>query len=87
MPNLERLARVGVSASAAFSPARDTEASIPALLTGYELAGLNYGDHGELWLKTRSEGVRRFLRPTRCLGVCLGARSRAPSSAIFIRIA
>src|SRR5450755_1623354 len=68
MPYLERLARVGVSASAAFSPARDTEASIPALLTGYELAGLNYGDHGELWLKTRSEGVRRFTQADSVFG-------------------
>jgi hypothetical protein len=60
MPNLEGLARVGVSASAAYSPARDTEASIPALLTGYEPAGLKYDDRGNMWLETRSDGVQRF---------------------------
>jgi len=60
MPNLEGLVKVGVSASAAFSPARDTEASIPALLTGYTLAGLKYDDRGNMWLETRNDGLRRF---------------------------
>jgi hypothetical protein len=60
MPNLEALVKVGVSASAAYSPARDTEASLPALLSGYSLSGLSYDEHGNVWLQTRSDGVHRF---------------------------
>jgi hypothetical protein len=59
MPNLERLASAGVSASNAYSPAKDTVASIPALLTGYDLVGLDF-ENVALWLKTRSAGIRRF---------------------------
>jgi hypothetical protein len=60
MPQLAALARMGVSASAAYPPARDTEASIPALLTGYDPIGVRFDDRGNLWLGTRSAGVRRF---------------------------
>jgi len=59
MPNLVRLASLGVSATAAWSPAKDTVASIPALLSGYALNGLDFESDG-LWLKTREHGLRRF---------------------------
>jgi len=68
MPNLEQLARSGVSASAAYSPARDTEASIPALLTGFWPAGLKYDDRGDMWLKTRTEGIQRFAQSESAFG-------------------
>jgi hypothetical protein len=58
MPNLEHLSRIGVSASDAHSPAKDTVASLPMLLTGYASVGQDFKDG--LRLKTRSDGVRRF---------------------------
>jgi len=60
MPNLVKLAHSSVSATDAYSPARDTEVSIPALLTGYAPAGVKYDDRGDMWLETRSEGLKRF---------------------------
>jgi Sulfatase len=59
MPNLEQLARVGVSASDAYAPAKDTVASLPMLLTGYPAVGQDVKD-GALRLKTRSADVRIF---------------------------
>jgi hypothetical protein len=57
MPNLEQLAHVGVTASQAYSPAKDTLASIPALLTGYPLLGLDFLGK-DMWIKTESAGTR-----------------------------
>jgi hypothetical protein len=68
MPNLDKLARTGVSASAAYSPARDTEVSIPALLSGYEPVGVKYDDRGDLWLETRSDGVQPFAQSKSVFG-------------------
>jgi hypothetical protein len=59
MPNLEHLAKVGVSASNAYPPARDTIVSLPALLTGYDLSGIRF-DPGGLTLKTRDLGESPF---------------------------
>jgi hypothetical protein len=68
MPNLERLAHTGVSASAAYSPARDTEASIPALLTGFAPAGMKYDDRGDMWMETRANGVQPFAQADSVFG-------------------
>jgi len=59
MPNLARLASLGASATEAYSPAKDTIASIPALLTGYDLQGLDF-ENIKLFLKTRDAGRRLF---------------------------
>jgi len=59
MPNLAKLARIGVSATNAYSPAKDTVASLPSLLTGYPLYGLAF-DGKHLRLETRNAGVRIF---------------------------
>jgi hypothetical protein len=59
MPNLDHLAHVGVSASNAYSPARDTIASIPALLTGYDLSKIRFDARG-MTLITREFGERSF---------------------------
>jgi hypothetical protein len=58
MPNLARFARLGVSATNAYSPAKDTVASIPALISGHALKGLEF-KNTDLWLKTNS-GLRLF---------------------------
>lgn len=60
LPNLDALSRRAVSASQAYSPARDTIASLPALLTGYSLFGLYFDQEGRLWLNTRANGFRPF---------------------------
>jgi hypothetical protein len=59
MPNLSYLANIGVSATDAYSPAKDTVASIPSLLTGYPLTGLEFRN-GVMMLKTREAGIRAF---------------------------
>lgn len=59
MPNLVRLASLGVSATDAYPPAKDTVASIPALLTGYNLRGLDF-ENVQLFLETREEGRHLF---------------------------
>jgi hypothetical protein len=58
MPNLASLAKIGASAANAYSPAKDTVASIPALLSGYALSGLKF-KNTDLWLQTNS-GLRLF---------------------------
>jgi Sulfatase len=80
MPNLEKLARSGVSASAAYPPARDTEVSIPALLSGYEPAGVKYDDRGDLWLETRGNGVQPFAQSASVFG----RLPRGPQSAAIL---
>jgi hypothetical protein len=54
MPNLAHFASLGVSAANAYSPAKDTVASIPALLSGHALGGLEF-KNADLYLKTNSE--------------------------------
>jgi hypothetical protein len=60
MPNLAQLSRLGVSALQAYSPAKDTVASIPALLTGYPLKGLDFSIGYRPLLRTRNDGTRGF---------------------------
>jgi hypothetical protein len=50
LPNFARLAARGVSASAAYSPGRDTLYSIPALLTGTSLSGMAIAPQNKLTL-------------------------------------
>lgn len=77
VPNLRLLAAMGVSASAAYSPAKDTVASIPALLTGFPLSGLAFDSDG-LNLRTVSAGTRRFQESDSIFGrLPGGARSAA----------
>ena len=78
IPNLSRLSRIGVSAVQAYSPARDTEASIPALLSGYALAGLTFDERGALWLRTRNAGTHQFQEADSVFGrLPAGPRSAA----------
>lgn len=78
IPNLRRLSRMGVSAVQAYSPARDTEASLPALLSGYALAGLRFDERGDLWLRTRNAGTHRFQEADSIFGrLPAGPRSAA----------
>lgn len=42
LPNFSRLSDMSVSARQAYSPARDTEASVPALLMGQPVSGMHY---------------------------------------------
>jgi hypothetical protein len=60
MPALANLSERGVSAMQAYSPARDTIMSLPALLSGYPPAGLQLDSHGRYWIRTRTAGVRQF---------------------------
>jgi hypothetical protein len=60
VPALANLSERGVSATQAYSPARDTEMSLPALLSGYPPAGLNLDSSGRFWIRTRTAGVRQF---------------------------
>jgi hypothetical protein len=59
MPALANLSERAVSATQAYSPARDTVMSLPALLSGYPPAGLKL-DIGRLWMRTRTAGLRQF---------------------------
>lgn len=48
LPNFSRLASLGVSAIDAYSPGRDTLYSIPALLTGMAISGLDFDRRSNL---------------------------------------
>lgn len=54
LPNFSRLASLGVSATDAYSPGRDTLYSIPALLTGTAISGLSFNRRSDLNLLDQS---------------------------------
>lgn len=60
VPVLAELGSWGISATNAYSPAEDTEASLPALLTGNRLTGVVENARGDLLLRTVDGQVRPF---------------------------
>jgi hypothetical protein len=59
-PALANLSERGVSAANAYSPARDTPMSLPALISGYPPAGLKIDSSGRFWIHTRTAGMKQF---------------------------
>lgn len=60
MPNFSALAARAITASAAFSPGKDTVYSIPALLTGTTLSGFTMHQHNRLDLTDQQKKIVNF---------------------------
>lgn len=60
LPNLIRLRGQSVSATQAYSPAKDTEESLPALLMSAPVRGSRFAADGTFWVSIAGASSRRF---------------------------
>ena len=60
LPNLTDLRSRAASATEAYSPAKDTEESVPGLLMGTPVQGSRIDPDGSLWIRVATDESRRF---------------------------